>query len=145
MFKTTHIISATFALKVFGAIVASILLSFFGDILGRTFNLFVGYPWPQTVHINIHYLFISTFAGLGAALPWINSRRSITYSLTKFIITILAAAIALYIAKSLDSGVDDTYWWSKYATSSILHISAAITGTSVAILIHLIESLKHNF
>lgn len=145
MFKTTHIINATFALKVFGAIVASVLLSFFGDILGRTFNLFVGYPWSQAIHINIHYLFISTFAGLGAALPWITSPRSITYSLTKFIIIILAAAIALYIAKSFDSGVDDTYWWSNYATSTILHISAAVTGTSVAILIHLTESLKRNF
>jgi hypothetical protein len=142
MFKSTYILNGPFVLRIFGALVASILLSFFGDILGRTFNLFVGYPWSQSIHVNIHYLFIAIFAGLGSALPWINTRQPITPILTKIIITIFVAIIALYIAKHLDSGVDQTYWWSKYATSTILHISAAITSTAVAILLHVIESLK---
>ena len=142
MFKSTYILNGPFALQIFGALVASILLSFFGDILGRTFNLFVGYPWSQSVHVNIHYLFIAIFAGLGSSLPWINTRQHVTPILTKIVITISVAIIALYIAKYFDSGVDQTYWWSKYATSPILHISAAITSTLVAILIHITEALK---
>ena len=143
MFKNTRLLNATFALQIFGALVASILLSFFGDILGRTFNLFVGYPWSQSIHINIHYLFIAFFAGLGSALPWINTRQPIATILTNIIITICIAVIALYTAKYFDSGVDETYWSSKYATSTILHISAAITSTAVATLIHIMEALKH--
>ena len=142
MFKSTYILNGPFVLRIFGALVASILLSFFGDILGRTFNLFVGYPWSQSVHVNIHYLFIAIFAGLGSSLPWINTRQHVTPILTKIVITISVAIIALYIAKYFDSGVDQTYWWSKYATSPILHISAAITSTLVAILIHVTEALK---
>jgi hypothetical protein len=63
--------------RTLAGLIAALLLAFLGDIAARVFNLLIGYPWPQSVHQNIHLIGIGVGAGIGAYLGWMSlgSRR----------------------------------------------------------------------
>ncbi|MDA0733582.1 MAG: hypothetical protein O2909_11800 [Chloroflexi bacterium] len=111
---------------------AAVLLAFGGDITGRVINLLLGFPWSQQVHVNIHLVAIGIGAGIGAHLGWMNFSLNRYWGLAILAIVLTASVIGVYLGRALGPGVDPSYWWSRYAVDSTIHISAAIAGTVVA-------------
>lgn len=120
-------------------LIAALLLAFGGDITGRVFNLLSGYPWSQEVHLHIHFVTIGAGAGLGAYLGWIDPNRSWRITAGLWILVIAVGVLGVYLGRAYSPGVDPSYWWSRFATDTTIHFSAAVSGTIVATVIGLIQ------
>ncbi len=121
------------------AFISAVLLAFFGDLTGRVFNLLVGYPWPQVVHVNIHMVSIGVGAGLGAYLGWMNLSLNRYRALGFLSATIAAGIVGVYIGRAYGPGVDPSYWWSRFAVDTTVHLTAVILGTFTAAVIRLLH------
>jgi hypothetical protein len=117
----------------------ALLLAFLGDVAARVFNLAIGYPWSLPVHQNIHLVGIGVAAGIGAYLSWMNLDRR-WYWMLGWTALVLAGGIAgVYVGRFYGPGVDPTYWWSRFATDTTIHLSAAAVSTAVATILGLID------
>jgi hypothetical protein len=121
--------------------IAALLLAFLGDVTGRVFNLAIGFPWSQAVHLNIHLISIGVGAGIGAYLGWM-SLSPRWYLLSGWAMLVLAGGIAgAFLGRIYGPGVDPTYWWSRFATDSTIYLSAAALSTIVATILGLINDI----
>ena len=123
---------ATWLGRMLAGFAFAIVMSFVGDVSGRVFNLLSEYPWSFVVHFNIQLVFIGVAAGIGANLGWISLRWSRYYSLTMWVVVCAAAVAGVYGAHNFGPGVTESYWWSRFAMDTTIHITAAVTGTLVA-------------
>ena len=122
--------------------VTALLLAFLGDVTGRVFNLTTGYPWAQSVHLNIHLISIGVGAGIGAYLGWM-SLSPRWYLLLGWAMLVLAGGIAgAFLGSIYGPGVDPTYWWSRFATDTTIYLSAAALSTIVATILGLINDIR---
>ena len=121
------------------AFISAVLLAFIGDVIGRVFNLLIGYPWPQEVHLNIHMVSIGVGAGIGAYLGWMNLSLNRYHALGCFSATVAAGIVGVYVGIEYGPGVDLTYWWSRFAVDTTVHLTAAILGTFAAAVIRLLH------
>jgi hypothetical protein len=122
--------------------IAALLLAFLGDVTARVFNLAIGYPWSQLVHQNIHLIGIGVGAGIGAYLGWM-SLGPRWYLVLGWAMLVLAGGIAgAFLASVYGPGVDPTYWWSRFATDTTIHLSAAALSTVVATILGLINDIR---
>jgi hypothetical protein len=120
-------------------LVAALLFSFLGDVLARVFNLLIGFPWDPTVHVHIQYAGIGIGAGLGAYLAWTNLERP-WYVVSGSVLLVLLGGIGgAYLGRAYGPGVDQTYWWSRFATDTTLHLGAGILSAFVATVLGLME------
>jgi hypothetical protein len=121
--------------------IAALLLAFLGDVAGRVFNLTIGYPWSQSVHQNIHLVSIGVGAGIGAYLAWM-SLSPRWHLILGWAMLVLAGGIAgAFLGSIYGPGVDPTYWWSRFATDTTIHLSAAALSTIVATILGLINGV----
>jgi hypothetical protein len=121
--------------------IAALLLAFLGDVTARVFNLAIGFPWSQAVHQNIHLIGIGVGAGIGAYLAWM-SLGPRWYLILGWVMLVLAGGIAgAYLGSIYGPGVDPTYWWSRFATDTTIHLSAAALSTIVATMLGLINGI----
>ena len=119
--------------------IAAFLLAFIGDITARVFNLAIGYAWAQAVHQNIHFIGIGVGAGIGAFLGWMNLDRR-WYLVLSSVVMVLAGGVAgAYLGRFSGPGVDPTYWWSRFATDTTVHLAAAALSTGIATVLGLID------
>ena len=120
-------------------LVAALLFSFLGDLLARVFNLLIGFPWDLAVHQHIQYAGIGLGAGLGAYLAWTNPQRP-WYVVSGSVLLVLLGGIGgAYLGRAYGPGVDQTYWWSRFATDTTLHLGAGILSAFVATVLGLME------
>jgi hypothetical protein len=121
--------------------IAALLLAFLGDITARVFNLAIGYPWSLPVHQNIHLIGIGVGAGVGAYLGWMSLGLR-WYWILGWTALVLAGGIAgAYLGRFYGPGVDPTYWWSRFATDTTIHLSAAAVSTAVATILGLTNGI----
>jgi hypothetical protein len=121
--------------------IAALLLAFLGEVTARVFNLASGYPWSQSVHLNIHLIGIGVGAGIGAYLAWM-SLGPRWHLILGWAMLVLAGGIAgAFLGRIYGPGVDPTYWWSRFATDTTIHLSAAALSTIVATILGLIDSV----
>ena len=113
----------------------AIVLTFLGDVGGRVVNLLLGYPWSQELHFTLQLVFIGLGAGIGARLGWINLRWNLYWSLGMWVAVCAGALAGVYIGYFYGPGVDASYWWSRFALDTTIHISAAVAGTLTATVI----------
>lgn len=121
------------------AFIAAVLLAFIGDLTGRVFNLLLGYPWPQAVHLNIHMVCIGVGAGFGAYLGWMNLSLSRYRALGFLSATIAAGIVGIYVGRAYGPGVDPTYWWSRFAVDPTVHLAGVVIATFTAAVIRLLQ------
>jgi ABC-type transporter Mla maintaining outer membrane lipid asymmetry permease subunit MlaE len=56
---------------------------------------------------------------------------------------VLAGGITgAYLASLYGPGVDPTYWWSRFATDTTIHLSAAVISTVVATILGLLSDIR---
>jgi hypothetical protein len=121
--------------------IAALLLAFLGEVTARVFNLASGYPWSQSVHLNIHLIGIGVGAGIGAYLAWM-SLGPRWHLILGWAMLVLAGGIAgAFLGRIYGPGVDPTYWWSRFATDTTIHLSAAALSTIVATILGLINDI----
>ena len=125
--------------RILAGLIGALLLAFVGDLFARIFNLLIGYPWPQLVHQNIHIVGVGLGAGFGAYLAWMNLRLRWYLVLGFLLLVLIAGVTGAYIGHFYGPGVDPTYWWSRFAVDTTIHLSAAIGGIIVATLLGLIS------
>ena len=113
----------------------AIVLTFLGDVGGRVINLLLGYPWSLDLHFTIQLVSIGVAAGIGARLGWINLRWNRYWSLGMWVAVCAGAVLGVYIGYIFGPGVDTSYWWSRFALDTTIHISAAVAGTLTATVI----------
>jgi hypothetical protein len=122
--------------------IAALLLAFLGDVTARVFNLAIGFPWSQSVHQNIHLIGIGVGAGIGAYLAWM-SLGPRWHLILGWVMLVLAGGIAgAYLGSIYGPGVDPTYWWSRFATDTTIHLTAAALSTAVATILGLINDIR---
>ena len=119
--------------------VSAVLLAFIGDLTGRVFNLTVGYPWDQVVHQNIHFISIGVGAGIGAYLGWMILNRRWYFILGSAVLVLLGGVVGVYLGRIYGPGVDPTYWWSRYAIDTTVHLAGAGLSTVVATALGLLD------
>jgi hypothetical protein len=119
----------------------AVLLAFVGDLTGRIFNLLVGFPWPQGVHVHLHLVAIGLGAGIGAYLGWINFSLNRYWGLVILALVTAAGVVGVYLGRAYGPGVDPTYWWSRYAVDTAIHLTAAALGTATATIIGLTHQI----
>ena len=122
--------------------IAAFLLAFLGDIAGRVFNLFIGYPWDIAVHLNIQFVFIGIGAGFGAYLGWMSLDRRWYFVLGSLVIILAGGIAGAYLGRFYGTGVDSTYWWSRYATDSSVYLFGAALSTGIATILGLIDQAR---
>lgn len=132
MIRGTWSTYALWAARTLAGFACAVLLAFGGDVTGRVFNLMIGFPWSQAVHINIHLVAIGLGAGFGGYLGWMNLSSRRYRELLILAIVLTAGVIGVYMGRAWGPGVDPSYWWSRYAVDSTIHLSAAVAGTVVA-------------
>jgi hypothetical protein len=94
------------------------------------------------VHQNIHLIGIGVGAGIGAYLGWM-SLGPRWYLVLGWAMLVLAGGIAgAFLASVYGPGVDPTYWWSRFATDTTIHLSAAVLSTVVATILGLINDIR---
>ena len=120
-------------------LVAALLFSFLGDVLGRVFNLLIGFPWDLAVHVHIQYAGIGIGAGLGAYLAWVDLERHWYVVCGSLLVVLLAGIGGAYLGRTYGPGVDQTYWWSRFATDTTVHLAAGVLSTVVATVLVLME------
>jgi hypothetical protein len=119
--------------------VAALLFGFLGDIISRAFNLSIGFHWELSVHQHIQYAGIGIGAGVGAYVAWISPQRP-WYVVSGSVLLVLLGGIGgAYLGRAYGPGVDQTYWWSRFATDTTLHLGAGILSTFVATVLGLME------
>ena len=79
--------------------VVAFLLAFLGDLLGRLFNLSIGYPWDPAVHQAIIYVSIGLGAGIGSYAAWANPRHPWRMMLLFGLIVVAAGIIGAYLGR----------------------------------------------
>jgi len=129
------------AARTLAGLIAALLLAFGGDLIGRVLNLTLGFPWPQQVHQNIHLVAIGLGAGIGAYLGWINFRLNRYWGSAILALVLTASVVGIYLGRALGPGVDPTYWWSRFAVDTTIHLAAAVGGTIVATVIGLTQKI----
>ncbi len=117
--------------------ISAIVLAFVGDLTGRVINLVLGYPWSLEFHVALHMVCIGLGAGTGAYLAWVSLRWNRYTSAGVLACVCAISIIGVYVALEYGPGVDPTYWWSRFALDSTVHLSAAAHGTVLATLIGL--------
>jgi hypothetical protein len=132
---------ATWAARSLAGFTFAVLLAFGGDVFGRVVNLLLGYPWPQGVHANLHLVSIGLGAGAGAYLGWVNFNLNRYWSLVILAIVLAASVVGVYLGRAYGPGVDPTYWWSRYAVDTTIHLAAAALGTVAATAIGLAHQI----
>lgn len=132
---------ATWAARSLAGFTFAVLLAFGGDVFGRVVNLLLGYPWPPGVHANLHLVSIGLGAGAGAYLGWINFSLNRYWSLVILAMVLTASVVGVYLGRAYGPGVDPTYWWSRYAVDTTIHLAAAALGTAAATAIGLAQQL----
>ena len=121
---------------------AALLFGLLGDIISRAFNLSIGFPWELSVHVHIQYAGIGIGAGLGAYLAWVSLQRR-WYVVSGSVLLVLLGGIGgAYLGRAYGSGVDQTYWWSRFATDTTVHLGAGVLSTFVATVLGLMESRR---
>jgi hypothetical protein len=94
------------------------------------------------VHQNIHLIGIGVGAGIGAYLAWMSLDLR-WYLALGWLVLVLAGGIAgVYLASIYGPGVDPTYWWSRFATDTTIHLSAAALSTIVATILGLSNGIR---
>ena len=111
--------------------VVAFLLAFLGDLLGRLFNLSIGYPWDPAVHQAIIYVSIGLGAGIGSYAAWANPRHPWRMMLLFGLIVVAAGIIGAYLGRIYGPGPDTSYWWHRYATDRTVYFVAAGVGTEL--------------
>ena len=129
------------ASRTLAGLIAALLLAFGGDVFGRVINLTLGFPWSQQVHLNIHLVAIGLGAGIGANLGWINFRLNRYWGSTILALVLTASVVGVYLGRAFGPGIDPTYWWSRYAVDTTIHLAAAVGGTIVATVIGLTQQI----
>jgi hypothetical protein len=129
------------AARTLASLIAALLLAFGGDVFGRVLNLTLGFPWSQQVHLNIHLVAIGLGAGIGAYLGWINFRLNRYWGSAILALVLTASVVGIYLGRALGPGVDPTYWWSRFAVDTTIHLAAAVGGTIVATVIGLTQKI----
>ena len=119
--------------------VAAFLLAFLGDLLGRLFNLSLGYPWDPTVHQTIIYASIGLGAGIGSYAAWVNTRHSWQMILLFGLIVLVGGIVGAYLGRIYGPGPDTSYWWHRYATDRTVYFAAAGLGTGLATILGLAD------
>ena len=119
--------------------VVAFLLAFLGDLLGRLFNLSIGYPWDPAVHQAIIYVSIGLGAGIGSYAAWANPRHPWRMMLLFGLIVVAAGIIGAYLGRTYGPGPDTSYWWHRYATDRTVYFVAAGVGTGIATLLGLAD------
>ena len=119
--------------------VVAFLLAFLGDLLGRLFNLSIGYPWDPAVHQAIIYVSIGLGAGIGSYAAWANPRHPWRMMLLFGLIVVAAGIIGAYLGRIYGPGPDTSYWWHRYATDRTVYFVAAGVGTGIATLLGLAD------
>ena len=119
------------------AFVCAIVLAFVGDLTGRVINLLLGYPWSLELHVALHMVCIGLGAGIGAYLAWVSLRWNRYTSAGVLACVCAIGIIGVYVGLEYGPGVDPTYWWSRFAIDSTVHVSAATHATVLATLIGL--------
>jgi hypothetical protein len=132
---------AFWAARTLAGFIFALLLAFGGDLCGRVINLLLGYPWSQDVHATIHLVAIGLGAGLGAHLGWINFRLNRYWGLAVLAIVLAASVVGVYLGRAYGPGVDPTYWWSRFAIDTTIHLTAAGLGTVAATAIGLVQEI----
>jgi len=141
MIRGTWWTYAFWAARTLASFIFAVLLAFGGDLAGRVFNLLVGFPWSQGIHVNLHLVAIGLGAGIGAYLGWMNFGISRFWGLVILAIVLTASVVGVYLGRAYGPGVDPTYWWSRYAVDTAIHLSAAICGTFAATAIGLTHQI----
>jgi hypothetical protein len=121
--------------------VAALLLAFIGDLAARVFNLSIGYPWAQSVHQNLHLISIGMGAGIGAYLSWMNLERRWYLVVGLGVMVLGGGVVGAYLGRHYGPGVDPTYWWSRFALDTTIHLAAAALSTGVAAALGLVDLL----
>ena len=118
---------------------AALLYGLLGDIISRAFNLSIGFPWELSMHQHIQYAGIGIGAGLGALLAWVSLQRP-WYVVSGSVLLVLLRGIGgAYLGRAYGSGVDQTYWWSRFATDTTVHLGAGVLSTLVPTVLGLME------
>jgi hypothetical protein len=121
--------------------IAALLLAFLGDVTARVFNLAIGYSCSRPVHQNIHFVGIGVAAGIGVYLGWMSLGLR-WYWMLSWTVLVLAGGIAgAYLGRFYGPGVDPTYWWSRFATDTTIHLSAAAVSTVIATILGLTNDM----
>jgi hypothetical protein len=141
MIKDTWPTYAFWAARSLAGFAFAVLLAFGGDVAGRVINLLLGYPWPQGIHANLHLVAIGLGAGSGAYLGWINFSLNRYWGLVILAIVLTASVVGVYLGRAYGPGVDPTYWWSRYAIDTTIHLAAAGLGTVAATAIGLTHQI----
>ena len=129
------------AARTLAGLIVALLLAFGGDVFGRVVNLMLGFPWSQLVHTNIHLVAIGIGAGIGAYLGWINFSLNRYWGSAILALVLTASVVGVYLGRALGPGVDPTYWWSRFAVDTTIHLAAAVGGTIVATVIGLTQQI----
>jgi len=132
------------AARTLAGLVVALLLAVGGDVFGRVINLMLGFPWSQLMHVNIHLVAIGLGAGIGAYLGWINFNLNRYWGSAILALVLTASVVGVYLGRALGPGVDPTYWWSRFAVDTTIHLSAAVGGTIVATAIGLTQQIILN-
>ena len=118
---------------------AALLFGFLGDVVARVFNLLIGFPWELTVHQHIQYVGIGIGAGLGAYLAWVGLQQPWYVISASLLLVVLGGIGGAYLGLAYGPGVDQTYWWSRFATDTTVHLAAGVLSTVVATVLGLME------
>jgi hypothetical protein len=110
----------------------ALLLAFMGDLSARILNLILGYPWSPEVYQNIIVVSIGAAAGIGAYLGWINWSLNRYWVIATLLPVLGSGVLGAYLGSIYGPGVDQTYWWSRFATDTTVYLTAAIGGTVCA-------------
>ena len=120
-------------------LVAALLFGLLGDIISRAFNLSIGFPWELSVHQHIQYAGIGIGAGLGANLAWVSLQRPWYVVSGSVLLVLLGGICGAYLGRAYGPGVDQTFWWSRFATDTTVHLAAGVLSTVVATVLGLME------
>ena len=132
------------AARTLAGLVGALLLAVGGDVFGRVLNLMLGFPWSQLMHVNIHLVAIGLGAGIGAYLGWINFSLNRYWGLVILVLVLTASVVGVYLGRAFGPGVDPTYWWSRFAVDTTIHLAAAVGGTIIAAIIGLTQQILLN-
>ena len=118
------------------------MLAFLFDVFARSLNLATGFPWPAAVHLNIQVVGTGFGAGIGAYVPWTNLGHR-WYVIAGSVAVVLAGAIAgAYLGLAFGPGVDPTYWWSRFASDTTIHMVSAASGAAAATIVGVVDQAK---
>ena len=128
--------------KTVAGFIFALLLAFMGDLSARILNLLLGYPWSLEVYQNVNIVSIGAGAGIGAYLGWVNWGLNRYWVIGTLLPVIGSGVLGAYLGLIYGPGVDQTYWWSRFATDTTIYLTAAIGGIVCATAIGLISMIS---